>query len=195
MNEATVVMDCEFFPSFEWFEEYRKHHQVLLEQYEFFKRASYRNRAYVAGPNGIICLSVPLEGGRNQRTLMKDLKVCNLENWQMKHWKTLESCYRRSAYFEYFEGDLFPFFKKKYVYLIDVNLESIDLLNRLLHLKSKHTLTSEFIIDYPLDFRTSFDPKEREAFIQTEYMQPFNDRNPFVKNLSMLDYLFCCGRI
>ncbi len=195
MQEGSVVMECEFFPTIPWYMEYKKHDQVIIEQYEHFVRTSYRNRAYVAGPNGTICLSVPLQGGRNQRIVMKDLKVCNEEDWQLLHWKTIATCYRRSPYFEYFEDDIYPFFKTKFDYLMDANIASLTLIDKILRVKKEVKLSESYRTDYDHDFRMQFLPKERETTAQAEYIQPFSDRNGFTKNLSMLDYLFCCGKI
>jgi hypothetical protein len=193
-NNADVIMDCEFFPCWEWFNTFYNANEVLLEQHEYFVRTSYRNRAYVTGPNGVICLTVPLQGGRNQRTIMKDIKVCNDEDWQALHWKTLEACYRRSVYFEYFEDILRLFYHQKFEYLLDVNLSSLNIILDLLQIKKAYSLTEGFEKNIANDFRSAFLPKNRKVTSQPAYVQPFSDRVGFEPNLSMLDYLFCCGR-
>ncbi len=191
---GAMIMDCEFFPCWDWFHTFEKSSNVLLEQYEFFVRTSYRNRTYVAGPNGAICLSVPLLGGRNQKTIMKDIRICNDEYWQALHWKTLESCYRRSVYFEYFEDELRPYYSKKFDFLIDANMASLELILKLLQIKKDYALTTVYEDEVVNDFRNVFLPNRRRDVDQIPYVQPFSDRNGFEANLSMLDYLFCCGR-
>ncbi len=193
-NSAAVIMECEFFPCWEWFNAFHKAENVLLEQHEYFVRTSYRNRAYVSGPNGIICLSVPLDKGRNQRAFIKDIKVCNDEDWQALHWKTLASCYRRSVYFEYFEDDLKPFYEKRFEYLLDVNVSSLELILKLLKIKKQIKFTENYTPNPETDLRSAFLPKNRKETTQVPYVQPFSDRNGFEPNLSMLDYLFCCGK-
>lgn len=194
MKNEAVIMDCDFFPSWEWFCAFKKAPNVIIEQHEHFVRTSYRNRTYVAGPNGVICLSVPLDKGRNQRTIMKDVKISNEEDWQSLHWKTIATCYRRSAYFEYFEDILRPFYEQKFDYLMDANLASLDIILNLLQIKKEYQLSTEFQPEATNDKRNTFLPKNRLTAEQPEYIQPFSDRNGFEKNLSMLDYLFCCGR-
>lgn len=193
-KNSTVVMDCEFFPCWEWFNTFQKAENVLIEQYEYFQKISYRNRAYVAGPNGLICLSVPLAGGRNQRVIMKDAKISQDENWQALHWKTLQACYRRSPYFEYFEEAIKSFYEQKFDFLMDANLASLKLITDLLQIKKEFQLTPKYVGEVENDFRTAFLPKHRKQTNQPEYIQVFSDRNGFEPNLSMLDYLFCCGR-
>ena len=192
-NDGAVIMDCEFFPCWDWFRTFQGSSTVFIEQHEYFVRTSYRNRAYVAGPNGSICLSVPLLGGRNQRNYMRDLKICNDEDWQALHWKTLEACYRRSVYFEYFEDELRPFYERKFNYLMDANLASLELLLKFLK-KKDIILTDSYQKEVSHDFRNTFLPKNRKEVEQVPYIQPFSDRNGFEPNLSMLDFLFCCGR-
>lgn len=190
-----VIMDCEYFPCIPWFQEFIKAPEVSIEQHEFFVRSSYRNRAYVAGPNGVVCLTVPLEGGRNQRTAMKDVKISYEEDWQALHWKTLVSFYNRSAYFEFFEHELAVYYKTKFEYLLDANLASLKLILKLLQLKKVIKLSQAYEKEVSLDLRYTILPKNRKATSEYQsYIQPFSDRNGFEPNLSMLDYLFCCGK-
>lgn len=193
-NDALIVMDCEFFPCIAWFDLFFSHNNIVLEQYEHFVKASYRNRTYIAGPNGLIALSVPLERGRNQRSIMKDVKICNDEKWQKLHWKSLEACYRRSAYFEYYEDDLVFLFEKKYDYLVDYNIACLEGVLQLLKKEKKYNLSTLYKNDYLHDYRNTFFPKDRTDFKHKEYFQPFGERNGFEYNLSILDYLFCNGK-
>lgn len=194
-NDRAMIMDCEFFPCIPWFKAFMGMPNVGIEQHEFFVRSRYRNRAYVAGPNGVVCLSVPLHGGRNQRTKMKDVKISYDEDWQALHWKTIVSFYGRSAYFEYFEQELATFYKTKYEHLLEANLVSLELILKLLQLKKEYTLTEQYEKEVSIDARDSFLPKHRTSDSDSKtYIQPFSDRNGFEPNLSMLDFLFCCGR-
>lgn len=189
-----VIMDCEYFACREWFAAYTQHPEALIEQHEYFVRKSYRNRCYVAGPNGVVSLSVPLKGGRNQKTILKDVKISNDEDWQAQHWKTLVSCYGRSVYFEYYADALHAYFNKTFDYLVDANIASLELLLKLLQLNSRVMLTENYQKDVDMDLRNAFLPAERSLSDLPTYIQPFSDRNGFEPNLSMLDYLFCCGR-
>ncbi len=188
----TTLLDCEYFPSIEWYKDYLTADEVLIEQYEYFVRASGRNRCYVCGPNGKIALTVPLLGGRNQKTLMKDVKISYDEKWQHQHWYTLDACYRRTPFFEYFEQSIFGFYQKKHTFLLDLNLNSIEVMNQLMKLKNTLLLSNEYvnnIEDHNVDKRNRLKLKS----VQIEYLQPFGERHGFVSGLSMLDLLFCMG--
>lgn len=196
MSQAEITLfDCEYFPCMAWYASFLKAKNPYIEQYEYFERSSYRNRCEVIGPNGKITLSIPLERGRNQRTVMKDLRICNKEKWHVLHWKTLCASYRRAPFFEYYEEELRPFFEKEYTYLFDLNLDSIALLNKLLKVEKPFSLTEQYeknLADCD-DFRRAFSPKQTSNLHLPVYMQNFEERHGFIQNLSMLDMLFSCG--
>jgi len=171
---------------------------IVFEQYEHFDKMSFRNRAVVAGANGPVNLSVPLEQGRNQRTLVKEVRIADRENWQSRHWKTIQSCYNRSPFFEYYIPTLEELYGKKYGYLWDWNLACFEWVKSQLRL----SIEVNFSIDYqPLydetsyvDWRGKILPKNKPDPGQYPvYRQVFEDRLGFLPNLSILDLMFCQG--
>jgi hypothetical protein len=46
-----------------------------LKEYEHYQKGSFRNRTIIPGANGLIPLSVPLQNGRDQRALFKNIKI------------------------------------------------------------------------------------------------------------------------
>ena len=192
----TTLLDCEYFPCIGWYRQFVRSENILIEKQEYFQRATLRNRCYVAGPNGRLALSVPLEGGRNQRSFMHDLRISNQVKWQTQHWKTIQACYGRSPYFTYFEDSLVLIFTKRYEFLVDLNLDSIELMNRLLSLKKEFTVTESYQKEYPdpvNDFRSTF-TTDTLTPDDIHYLQPFEDKNGFISGLSMLDMLLCAGK-
>src|ERR1700744_1936394 len=107
------------FPSIGWWALAAGCEVVCLDGKEHFEKMTDRNRYYIAGANGMIQLSIPLMKGRNQRTVMEDVQVSNQEHWQVQHWRTLVSVYKRSPYFDYYEPALQPLFEKVYTSLND----------------------------------------------------------------------------
>src|SRR5262245_53713708 len=90
---------------------------IFFRIYEDSFKMSFRNRCIIAGANGLIHLSVPLEGGRDQVKPMKDLKIANNQSWQKDHWRTIASSYNRSPYFEFYKEELELFFQKNFKFL------------------------------------------------------------------------------
>lgn len=193
----TILLECEYFPCIEWYRNFISNETILLEQYEYFERASLRNRCYVAGSTGRLALSVPLDGGRNQRVVMKNLKISYRERWQIQHWRTLLACYNRSPFFEFYEPAMKKFFDTRYIFLLELNLASIQLINDLLGIKKTISLTNEYIKHPPVntsDLRKKLNAENYDQDNNISYLQPFEDKNGFIAGLSMLDMLFCTGK-
>jgi hypothetical protein len=176
-----------------------KKHTCILEQFEHLPKQTYRSRALIYSPNGALTLSIPLVK-RNHRQCMKEVKISYDYDWLKLHWRTLESSYRRSPFFEYYEDDLQPFYSaKKHDYLIDFNQALQHKLLELLKLKTTCSLTTEYfktaadMIDYR-DLFSQKNPEEQDMDFQIiPYMQVFENKHGFIPNLSIVDLLFNCG--
>ena len=72
-----------------------------IDLLENFNKQSYRNRCVIASPNGSLSLVIPVI--RKSKNRFKDVKIDASQNWKKVHWKSLESAYRSSPYFEFYE--------------------------------------------------------------------------------------------
>jgi len=183
------------FPPISWWAKAIKAGTITFDVHEFYQKMSYRNRYYLASPNGKTLMSLPLQSGRNQRIPVAEVKLFNESAWQDNHWKTIVSLYRRSPFFEYFEHELAPLFKHKYEYLHDFNIAGIAVVTKLLGLQISFQQTDNFIKEYAsevVDERSLMLP---QAPIESsmEYYQVFSERTGFLPNCSILDLLFCEG--
>ncbi len=172
--------------------------KILFEVSDFYEKQTYRNRMYIQSANAKQMLSVQVKHTHSDgKQLYKDVQISNDFDWQKLHWRSLETAYRTSPYFEFFEDDLMPLFEKKYKFLIDLNLESIQVVNDLLELKMPFELTDNYQKNYDntTDFRFLKNAKKEPAIINTfpQYTQMFLDRHDFMPNLSILDLLFMEG--
>jgi hypothetical protein len=192
-----IVMSTEYFPCVAWMELFLQHEQVFIEQFEYFERASFRNRCLTAGVNGIQTLSIPIAGGRNQKCIMKNLRVCYDTDWMKLHWKTIYSNYKRSAFFDYFEDELNAFFQQKHAFVLDWNLQSLEFLIKCMNIKKQYALSDVYTKPVNLDMldaRSLITMANYDTFCDEKiYWQTFNDRHDFQPNLSCLDLLFCEG--
>ena len=171
-----------------------RNQEITLEKQEHFPKQTYRNRAEIYSPNGMLNLSIPINRGNGNHTIYKDITICNDTNWQHIHWKTIESCYRNSAYFEFYEDGFAPFYEKKYNFLFDYNLELLQLILKNLKLKVSLSFTDEFQSEYQsLDFRNKITTKNLQNYSSKPYFQVFEDREGFKGNLSIIDLLFNQG--
>ncbi len=162
------------------------------------EKGRHLNRCYLSGPNNPLVLSVPLEAGRGQRTLWKDVKISYRENWGLRHWRSIHDAYRRSPWFEYYAPTLEPLFGERPIYLEDWNRKTLEWVLRQLKWKGALGQTEAFRVEYPeqgvVDKRGKYAAAPLEAsVVPYTYTQVFADRHGFVGNLCILDLLFCEG--
>lgn len=188
-------IELHYFPSIQYMALLARVDRIALEHCENFQKSTYRNRCEIVGPNGLLTLSVPVEGGKDHHQAYRDVRIAGTD-WALDHWRSLEMAYRRSAYFEYYEDRLRPFFEPEpNTFLWAHNYRIIQFLCELLEIPSVFELTEKFRTDYPpdIDRRNRIDPRIRRRQLGRwphSYQQVFEDRQAFVPNLSVLDLLF-----
>lgn len=79
---------------------------VLYDDAQFTKN-DWRNRNLIKTPQGVQWLTVPV--GQNISRRIRDVELPS-NKWQIKHWKTLESNYRRASYFAEIASVLEPLY-------------------------------------------------------------------------------------
>ncbi|WP_374164439.1 WbqC family protein [Arcticibacter sp. MXS-1] len=173
----------------------RQKENILLERFEHFPKQTYRNRGLIHSPQGKLALIVPVVKGSKVHTRVKDVRISYDFDWQRLHWMSIQTSYRSSAYFEFYEDGLAPFYEKKWEFLFDYNEEMFRLLLRYLKLDISFSYTESYEEQYPDfdDFRQLIHPKVESTVDFTPYYQVFEDRNGFIANLSVIDLLFSQG--
>ncbi len=126
---------------------------------------------------------------------MKDIRISYTDPWQKLHWRSLESAYRRSAYFEFYEDELKPFYmEQKFTFLVDFNAALTDLLTTVLKLNKTLIPTSDYqkLLPECEDLRNAFSPRHSIPK-QRSYPQVFENKFGFIPDLSIADLLFSQG--
>ena len=196
MIDKGAVLPLFYLPPVEYFTQFNTYRpDVWIEREEHFPKQTYRNRANIYSPDGVLSLVVPVIKGSKNHTKIKDVKISYDFKWQRLHWMSLQACYRRSAYFEYYEDEFAPFYEDKFEYLFDYNKQLLSLLLKLLKIKTelKFTETYEPTYTHAADLRAAIHPKKQNEGGQKPYFQVFEERGGFMKNLSIVDLLFNQG--
>lgn len=194
-----LITDTQYFASVIAYKYLIKSNYIKIEQYERWQKMSFRNRCIVAGANGLLNLSVPVEGGRHSDKLIREIKIDNTRDWQLNHWRTIVSAYNRSPWFEFYRDELFLFYHTHYELLWNWNLDILSWTLKKLGGEPEISFTSSWQKEYPsneyLDLRNRILPRNYISFVEDcpRYRQVFEDRIGFNPNLSIMDILFCEG--
>lgn len=197
-DKIVLIVENQYLPPVSLFKKLSNVTDVEIEQYEYYQKFSFRNRCLLSGPNGILSLSVPLEDGRNQKRLIRDIRISYAEKWQLRHWRSIHDAYRKSPFFEEYMNDIKSFLETKPAFLFDWNWLWLQWLVKQSGLKVNMGFTDEYVKEYPqgyIDLRNKIDPKNYldEATALARYVQVFSHKQPFMPNLSFLDLLLCEG--
>ena len=194
----TACLSSAYLPPVQYFSKLLRYKQVFVEQYDNYRKQTYRNRCVIAGPNGPIALTVPIEKPETLKCYMKDIRISDHGKWRHLHWNALESAYNQTPYFEFLKDDLRPFYEKPFHFLMDFNEQLTALICELIDMQPHMERTEEYVetrVDD--DFRERIHPKrdwhEDRDFKAVPYYQVFQQKLGFLPNLSIVDLLFNMG--
>lgn len=185
-----------YFPNILTFS-YIMHHPICWEVEDHYQKQTFRNRTYISTDRGKHILSIPIVhvGKVNGKQKYKEVALDNTYPWQRQHWRTLETAYRTSPFFEFYEDDIRPLYTHSFELLMDFNLKTITTIFECLQLEMPKA-TSDKFEEYPMDnedFRFLVNSKQKHPLDLKSYVQVFGDRHGFIPNLSILDLLFNLG--
>lgn len=164
-------------PSFAWFKQIGDAGSIGLSAAQRFDEDPRYNRLQFAGPHGLQQFSIPLVGDSKKGTVA-DLRISYAEKWQNHLVNALRTAYGKSPFYEYYDYKLEPILKTPYDHLMELNTALIRMMAEAFKLNLDIHLT---------DGEPEAIPINNEHGI---YYQVFADRNGFIPDLSLLDYLF-----
>lgn len=187
-----MLLSTAYLPPIIYFQKIARSKAVFIEAHEHFIKQTYRNRSHILGANGVQALVVPLVHEQN-KTIIAHKRIAYAQNWQHQHWKSIESAYRNSPYFIYYEAEFRPYFEKKYDRLLDYNTAILRPLLKLLQIDCEISFTNDYFKESANDYRNAFSPKTQAAIGFPPYTQVFSEKHLFQPNLSIIDLLFNLG--
>ena len=168
--------------------------EIQWEIKDNFQKQTFRNRAFICTDRGKLMLNIPIQHvGKDQgRQKYEDVKIENEYKWQRQHWRTLQTAYRTSPFFEYYEDEIAPLYLNDFDSLLDYNLKSINIICDCLQIDMPLLKTEKYSIEPSAkkDARFLVNAKKETSLSLPEYNQVFGERHGFIKNSSVLDLLF-----
>ena len=209
-----ILCDYQYFGPICFIELVYKQKQLCFDKEAPFSKMSFKNRMVILSAQGPLNLTIPILGGREQKTAIKDILIAYDAPWQAQHFKAIKTCYKSAPYFEYYEDDIEKLYTTKKVYLVDFledchhfikksikgEWELIDC-NKSIKEPINVTINEEVSkVSAELELnrkeKTIFpwQPNNYDQFaIQHPYLQVFELTKGFTSNLSIVDWLFCEG--
>ncbi|RKS97479.1 WbqC family protein [Chryseobacterium defluvii] len=184
-----VLLPVFYLPPISWFSVFlNPENNIVFEQFESFPKQTYRNRANIYGANGKLSLIIPIS--HNGKRELKDIEISESEDWRKLHWKSIQTAYQSSPYFEYYEDKIRKIFDIDEKNLVNFNLKGLEIILQTLKTEKAYSLNEEYIKNpEELNFRERFSAKLPSEFEMEEYYQTFSDKSGFLKDLSILDLI------
>lgn len=180
---------------------------VYMEACENYQKQSYRNRCRFYGADGVQTLSFPIvhEGGTHKQPISQ-IRLDYSTPWIQQHQKAIISAYRTSAYFEYYQDELFAIMDSRPEKVFDLNLGIIRFFIEKTGICVDLRMTEDYHKDGTIitskgesikceDLREVIHPKRPDTILKDygldkEYFQVFSTRHGFKPDLSIMDLLF-----
>ena len=190
-----ILIHPNYFPNIHQFTQIIKANNILFEVSDNYQKQTFRNRTYIYGANGKLGLFIPVIHTHKNRELFKDVKISYDSNWMDLHLKSLQSAYRSSPYFEYFEDDFIKLYSKKEKFLVDFNIKCIRLISNLLNLDLDYKISNEYVekTNGIIDLRDLSNARKEKKIDTPKYIQVFESKHGYINNLSILDLIFSEG--
>jgi hypothetical protein len=189
---------------------------LWLEAHEHYRKQTYRNRCQILTAQGVQALTVPVvDGNRSEKVKTAELEIDYRQNWVHRHWRTLQTAYGGTPYFEYYADYLHDIYVQKHQLLFELNLSLLHFYLRCLRLRLPVELTTSYTPSYSSDTATFLTPKQpsppqARVVDRRDWLTPKSSAGPepdrkscrpyaqtfgkdFVPGLSILDLLFMQG--
>lgn len=191
-----IIIHPTYFPNIFSFKTIINSTNILFEVNDYYVKQTLRNRTSIHAANGKLNLSVPVKFSSTKKEKYKDIRICYDSNWQKIHLKSIESAYKNSPFYDFFEDYFINFYNKKEKFLVDLNFSSIRLIFEILEKELNCNFTNEYLEKYVdlTDYRTLLTNKNfNEKVNFKNYTQVFQEKNGFIENLSSIDLIFNKG--
>ena len=188
---------------------------VYIEACENYQKQSWRNRCRFYSASGPQYLTIPVkhEGGSYQLPI-KEIRIDYSLPWVVQHQRAIVSAYRTSAYFEYYQDDLFSILDSRPPTLWELDMALMQFFIEKtgipveLHETDDYVKPSGICSDagspwhmypeagiYGCDLRERIHPKRPCGILsglglEKPYFQVFSGKYGFIPNLSIMDLLF-----
>jgi hypothetical protein len=156
--------------------------KVVLTLNHTFQKQTSLSQYQIVGPNGVQKLSVPLKKSTRKGPYV-DVEISYDENWIDEHWKSLNSYYKKSPFFLYYNYKIEPVYHAKHTTLVQFNLALLNAVLKCLKVDIETVTDNDLAVSFV----------EQDKKLIPSYPQVFDVKMNFQPNMSILDLLFNLG--
>ena len=196
INPANILLPTAYFPPVSYFAHMIRSSKAYIEQMETYPKQTYRNRCEIMTSAGKHSLVIPVTRPDGNHTITRDIEICHRERWQQNHWKSIQTAYSSSPYFNYYADIIQPLFDLKETSLIAHNQKILLVICKIAGIKPSLAITKDYVKKPGelIDLRLEISPKKKQSGMSfPEYPQVFSHKYGFIQNLSILDLMFNLG--
>jgi len=196
--DKRILLSTSYFGPISYYSKFLLPLDIWIEKHEHFIKQSYRNRSVIYGANGPVSLTIPVKKGSFHKIKIAELEIDYSKDWQINHWRAIESSYNSAPFFQFYSDDIKKFFETDTKLLFEHNLNIIQSILKLIHLPADILFTDKYQVytthskDYRMDLRPK-NPPEDTLFKPIRYFQVFDNIHGFMPDLSILDLIFNAG--
>ena len=195
MPQSIFKTDLQYFGSIHFVKTLMENRNVVFDLDAPFTKMSFKNRMVIITSQGPLMLTIPIVGGRDQKTAIKNIAIAYDSPWNAQHLKSIITSYKRAPYFEYYEESLTALYAKKPAKLVDFLFQCSDWLQTQLKVHWELPLPHDQVdLDAVIKYYDPWVPKNYNQLNGLpKYQQVFSNQLDFLPNASLLDMLFCVG--
>ena len=93
MSERIFKTDLQYFGSIHFVKTLMENKNVLFDLETPFTKMSFKNRMVIITSQGPLMLTIPIVGGRDQKTPIKDIAIAYDSPWSAQHLKSITTSY------------------------------------------------------------------------------------------------------
>lgn len=191
-----LLVEAHFFPSVEYFCALHPFPELQLEAHEHYVKQSYRNRCHILTAQGVGRITVPITA-KHGKVPVTSVQIDYASRWTANVWRTVQSAYANSPYFEHYRDDIHRLLFSGERHLFDLNRQILSMCLAWLKWPKVISVSSTYEMETAhTDLRSVISAKQdftHRSILRrpAPYAQVFG--STFVPNLSILDVVCCSG--
>lgn len=196
----SVYVEPQYLPCMAWLHGAAAAGEVYLPLLAPFEKQSYRNRCYLAGPQGRVLLVIPVMESR-RRLPLQQIQIDRREDWSRRHLQAIRSAYGRAPYWEHYEESLAEAMRAagRETELLPALIRMMEWLIGALGANIRLHTVENVPAGMP-DYTDTIHPKKPlpaaplgSAYAPVPYIQCFSEKTGYQWPVSAIDALFCVG--